>query len=182
VSLQTWQETLITAQSAGTAVTGTSVGSLLPAQAKYTLPTNYLDNVGKTLRIRAMGQSSNIVTTPGTLQFAVKAGSTVINTGPAWQLVTTAKTNVTWVLDLVMYLRANGATANFLAIGNITGESFQSGAGTANYAGTQSWPLSAPAVGSNFDATVSQQIDLTAQFSLTGNSVQLMGYTLEALN
>jgi len=56
--LQTWQETLIQAQSDGTAVTGTAEGSLLPGQAKFTLPANFLDYAGKTLRIRAAGRIS----------------------------------------------------------------------------------------------------------------------------
>jgi hypothetical protein len=173
------------AQSNGTALnTSTSATSILPAQAKFTLPANYLDYVGKGLRIRAAGQMSNIVTTPGTLNLAVKFGATTIAQSPSWQLVTTAKTNVTWILDIALHVRAVGATANILTIGNITGESFQNGAGNTNDTGTQQWPLSAPAVGSNFDSTVAQQVDLFAQFSISNanNSIQLMTYALEVLN
>lgn len=182
MSHQTWQETLVAAQSAGTAVTGTAAGSLLPPQAKFTVPANYLDYVGKQLRIRAFGQMSNIVTTPGTLTLSVKMGATTVSTSPAFTLVTTAKTNVSWFLDIAMHLRVTGSSAQFIVTGSMQSESLQSGAGTTNFAGTQMWPLSAPAVGTAFDATASQQIDLQAIFSLTGNSIQALSYTLESLN
>ena len=39
-------------------------------------------------------------------------------------------------------------------------------------------PVSAPAVGTGFDSTVSQALDFRATFGTTGNSIQLHQYTL----
>lgn len=184
MSHQTWQETLITAHGNGTALnTSVTATSILPAQAKYNMSSNYLDYIGKQIRVRAAGQMSNIATTPGTLQLSVKFGSTVVALSPAWALIASAKTNVSWFLDIAMHLRAEGSTANLLTIGSFQSESMQASA-VANQASTVMWPLSAPAVGSNFDATVSQVVDLFAQWSVSnvGNSIQLMTYSLESLN
>jgi hypothetical protein len=41
---------------------------------------------------------------------------------------------------------------------------------------------STPVVGTGFDSTVANVIDLTATFSLTGNSITLHDYALESMN
>jgi hypothetical protein len=185
VPLQTWQETLIQAQSDGTAVTATSEGSLLPGQAKFTLPANFLDYVGKTLRVRAAGRISNIVTTPGTLTLRVKFGSIVVAASSAMQLNAVAKTNVTWVLEWSLLARTIGAatTAAFMHTGLWTSESVVGSAvpGTGG-SGSLLIPASAPAVGTGFDSTAANVVDLTAQFSLTGNSITLHQFALESIN
>lgn len=182
MSLQTWQETLIVAQGDGTALgNSTTETSIIPAAAKLTLPANYYNTVGQVLRCKAWGRVSNIVTTPGTLTFRLKFGSAVVSSATAITLNTTAKTNVTWLLEFSLVLRAIGASANFMPIGYWNSESVVSSpAGTA---GTFFLPASAPAVGSNFDSTASQQIDLSAQWSVAnaGNTIQLHAYTLESV-
>jgi len=180
MSMQTWQETLINAQLDGTAVTGTAAGSLLPAQALYTLPANFIDVVGKKVRVRAAGRISNIATTPGTLTLNLKFGATNVFTSQAIALNTTAKTNVTWIFEATLDARAIGSAAALLGIGYLQSESVVgAAAGVANQVNV---PASAPANGTTFDSRVSQQVDLTATFSLTGNSIQLHQYALESLN
>jgi hypothetical protein len=182
---QGWQETLIAGQSDGTAVTGTSAGSLLPAQAKYILPANYLEYVGSKLHIRAGGRISNIVTTPGTLTLTVKFGSTVVATSQAMQLNAVAKTNVTWILDWVFDTRVNGTSAQLMHTGIWQSESVVgsgTGAAGSTFPGQFLIPATAPALGTAFDSTVSQVVDLQATFSLTGNSMQLHQYSLESMN
>jgi hypothetical protein len=180
--LQTWQETFIQAQSDGTAVTSTGEGSLLPGQAKFTLPANFLDYVGKTLRVRASGRISNIVTTPGTLTLRVKFGAIIVAASSAMQLNTTAQTNVTWWLEWALTARTIGATtaATLMHTGIVTTQS--AAVGASPLVGTWLIPASAPAVGTGFDSTVANVVDLTAQFSLTGNSIQLHQYALESIN
>lgn len=179
MSLQTWNEMLISAQVDGTAVTSTPAASLLPAAAKFTLPANFF-SVGKVLRLNATGRISNIVTTPGTLTLDVRLGSTVVFNGGAVQLNTTAKTNVGWRVIALLTCRAIGTAGNLLGQADFTSESVTgSAAGVANDA---MLPASAPAVGTNFDTTLAQIVDMFATFSLTGNSIQLHQYTLEAMN
>jgi hypothetical protein len=186
MSHQTWQETLVSAQSDGTAVTGTTIGSLLPSQAKFTMPANYFDYVGKKLRIRAAGRISNIVTTPGTLTLTLRFGaSTAVAVSQGMQLNAVAKTNVTWVLDWAFDLRVIGSAAQFIHTGVWQSESVVgSGTGAAGSTGPGQFliPATAPALGTAFDSTVSQAVDLLATFSLTGNSIQLHQYALESMN
>lgn len=183
----TYQGVLISQQADGTAVTGTAEGSLLNGQAKYTLPANFMTYAGQTLRLRAMGRISNIVTTPGTLTLKAKFGSIAVATSQAMQLNAVAKTNVTWILDMDMTCRSVGAgtAATFMFSGQWQSESVV-GAGTGAAGSTGpgcfSIPASAPAVGTGFDSTVSNVVDLSATFSLTGNSMQCHTYKLESIN
>jgi hypothetical protein len=184
VSLQTWGETLISAQVDGTALnTSTTATSILPPAAKFTLPANFY-SIGKVLRVVARGRISNIVTSPGTITLDVRHGSAVVFNGGAVSMNTTAKTNVSWTLEALLTCRSIGSTttATLLGMGTFTSESVV-GAGSGTTL-TASLPASAPAVGTGFDSTASQQVDLFAAFSVSNaaNSIQLHHYTLEALN
>lgn len=185
---QSWQGLLISQQVDGTALnTSTTETSILAPQAKFTLPANFLTYAGQTLRIRAMGRVSNIVTTPGTLTFRVKFGSVAVATSGALALNTTAKTNVTWILDWDLTCRSVGGstTATFMHSGQWQSESvIASPAAGSGGAASHIFPASAPAVGTGFDSTVTNVIDLTAQWSVSNasNSVQTHSYKLESLN
>lgn len=183
MSRQTWQETLIASQVDGTAVTGTTATSLLPGAAKHTLPAGYCE-VGRVLRVRAAGRISNIVTTPGTLTLDVRFGSVIVFNGGAMQLNAVAKTDVTWIFqaDLVVRAIGSGTAANLIGIGSWTSESVVGSAvpGTGG-SGSLLMPASAAAVGTGFDSTVTQVVDLFAKFSLTGNSIRADQFTLESL-
>lgn len=187
---QTWQGVLVTSQVDGTALnTSTTETSILPGQAKFTLPANFLSDIGQCLRIRAMGRISNIVTTPGTLTFRVKINSTpiAVASSGALALNTTAKTNVTWILDWDLILRSvgSGTAATFMHSGSWQSESVI-GSAAAGSGGADSHiiPASAPAVGTGFDSTVANLVDLTAQWSVSNasNSIQCHSYKLESIN
>lgn len=182
-----YQSTLVEAQGDGTAVTGTAEATLLPSQAKVFIPGGTHFRIGKRYAVRASGRISNIVTTPGTLTLRFKQGPTAnINAlaSSAWQLNAVAKTNVAWYLDLTMTLRSigGGTLATLFGMGTWTSESVVGSAVPASGgAGTHQWQASAPVVGTGFDSTIDNLIDLTAQFSLTGNSIQLHTFALEDL-
>lgn len=182
-----YQTTLVEAQADGTAVTATAEGTLLPGAARIFIPSGYLYRVGKRFHVVATGRISNIVTTPGTLTLRFKLGPTAniaVSQSSAIQLNAVAKTNVSWVLDMTMTLRAIGAgtQAGFMSNGMWSSESVVGSAVPASGgAGGAMWQASAPAVGTGFDSTIDNQIDLTAQFSLTGNSIQLHTFGLEDL-
>lgn len=184
----TWQGVLVSAPTDGSALgTSTTETSILPTSAKFTLPANYLTYPGQALRIRAMGRVSNIVTTPGTLTFRVKFGSIAVAATQALALNTTAKTNVTWILDWDLTLRAigGGTSANFMHSGQWQSESVI-GSPAAGSGGPSAHiiPASAPAVGTGFDSTVANVVDLTAQWSVSnaGNTITLHSYKLESIN
>src|SRR5262245_4767505 len=144
MSKQSWQETLITAQIDGTALSNTTTAtSIIPAAAKFTLPANYFE-IGRALRVTAAGRISNIVTTPGTMTLDVRFGSIVVFNGGAVSMNTTAKTNVTWWFEALLTCRAIGAStsANLLGIGYWTSESVVGAASGTTL--TASLPATAP--------------------------------------
>jgi|SRR6185437_1372093 len=186
MSRQRWQETLISAQVAGSSLSNSSSAtSILPSQAKFVIPANFLNDIGTGLRIRSFGQVSNIVTTPGTLTLDFRLGGTVVFTTGAMQLSTTAHTNVPFRLDVDLVLRASGSASNFMGQGLFFSQAANiSGADSTTGHSFLMAPNSAPAVGNNFDATASQPADLFATFSIanSGNAITLQMYTLESLN
>lgn len=189
MSRQGWSETLVTAEAAGAAVTTNGADTeLLPTAARFVLPANWSD-LGRMLRIRAAGQISNIVTTPGTLTLKLWLGPTAninVFASQALALNIVAKTNVSWWLDMNVTVRSigSGTAATVITQGLFTSESLviPVAGWIAGNPSSMNLPASAPAVGTGYDSTVSNTVDLTANFSLTGNSITLMQYSLEAMN
>jgi len=184
MSLQGWQETLISGQVDGAALTASvTPTSLLPAAAKFVLPANYFQ-IGLMLRVIAAGRVSNIVTTPGTLTLDLRLGSVIVANGGAMALNVVAKTNVPWWLEWILTCRAIGAAANLMHQGLWRSESvIGSPLPSAGGAGQHMLPNAAPAVGSAFDSAAAQAVDLFATWSLSNaNSIQLHQFGLESLN
>jgi hypothetical protein len=185
-----WRSTLATARGDGTAIaTSTTETTLLPGDARIILPAGFLSNVGQKLKIRAMGRVSNIVTTPGTLTFRVKFNATpiAVASSGALALNIVAKTNVTWALDWDLTVRTTGqgTVATLMNFGQWQSESvIGSPAAGSGGASAHIFPASAPAVGTGFDSTVANLVDLTAQWSVSnaGNSIQLHTYEVESIN
>lgn len=186
MSIQSWQETLVSAQVDGTALTAsTTPTSILPGAAKLTLPANYF-LIGRVLRVKATGRVSNIVTTPGTLTLDIRFGAVIVANGGAMALNVVAKTNVTWWLEWILTCRAIGGTttANMMHTGQWVSEAVVgSPLPTAGGSGALNLPASAPAVGTGFDSTAAQTVDMFGTWSLNNaNSIQVHQYTLEAMN
>jgi len=185
-----YRSPLVGAQIDGTAVTNTTTETtLLPAVAKVFIPSGYINSTAKVFCVSASGRISNIVTTPGTLTLKFKLGPTAniaVATSQAIQLNAVAKTNVTWVAELMLYVRSigSGTAATLFPVGFFKSEAVVGSAlPSAGGAGDAMFQASAPAVGTGFDSSVSNQIDLTATFSIAnaGNSIQLHTFTLEDL-
>lgn len=186
-----YQSTLVEGQADGTAVANsTTETTLLPPVAKIFLPSGYINRVGKSFFVRAGGRISNIVTTPGTLTLKFKLGPTAniaVATSQAFQLNAVAKTNVAWSLELHMLVRSIGAStsATIFPTGIWTSESNVGSAVPASGSpGGAIWQTATPVVGTGFDSSVANQIDLTATFSIAnaGNTIQLHTFALEDLS
>jgi hypothetical protein len=176
---------LWSSEAAGTQLANsTTQTSILNAGDKYTLPAGFLDKLGKKLRIRASGNISCVVTTPGTLLFQVLFGATNVAAMPAVNLNTTAKTSVTWELDWYLRLSAKGGgtSATFAHWGKFISEAVVgSAANTAGGNGLLLFPTtSPPTTGGGFDNTVANVIDLQAKFSVNtaGTNITLAEYEL----
>ncbi len=184
MSQQSWNETLITAQIDGTAVTAAAATTLLPPAAKFTLPANFFE-IGRKVTIKAWGRISSLITTPGTARFDVRFGGTVVFDGLAILLDTVAAhTNVGWCLQVELTCRAIGTTGNLMGQGYWTCEDIlgvPAGAPKGTLTAMLPWN-SAPAVGGNFDTTASQQVDLFFTQTVGTGSITLHQYELIANN
>lgn len=180
-----YRNLLIGAQGDGTPVTLVAEASLLPAQAKLTLTPNFIDQVGKKFLLKAHGRISNVVTSPGILTLRLKFGSIIVATSAGLQLNAVAKTNVFWMLEWLLTARTigGGTSAAFMHQGLFESESVVgSPLPAAGGAGQLAIQPAAPAVGTGFDSTIANVIDLAAIFGTTGNSMTLHDMTLESLN
>lgn len=187
MSFTSWVETYVASQVDGTALSNsTSATSIIPAAAKITFPPNFW-LIGRSIRVRAMGRISTVVTTPGTMTFELKLGSTVVFSSGALALNIVAKTNVTWELEVVLTCRAigSGTSTTLIGIGKWVSEAvIGSPLPSAGGSGVLLLPASAPAVGTGVDSTATQQLDLFGTWSVASasNSIQVHQYTVESMN
>lgn len=184
MSFNSWNQTLMTAQTPGSALANTNVAtSLLPPAARFTTPAGALQFVGQKMCLRMSGVISTYVGSPGTLSLSVLFGAATVFASGAIALNTTAQTNQTWRLDLDLDVRSVGNQQNATILG--TGE-FKSravvgsAAAGAGGGGTALLPDTNPTVGTGFDSTVAQVVDVFGQWSAANpaNSIQLLSYEL----
>jgi hypothetical protein len=180
-----FQEILATAVTDGTAITNTTTRTSMTAattSARYTLAGNRL-RIGDQFELFAQGRISTVVTTPGNITIDLAIGATLLFSTLAMPLNVVAKTNVSWELHAFGTVRAIGTTGNifwggwWLSEASILVPLPATGPGP----GGQNVPYNtAPVVGSNFDTTIANLIDLNATFSVANaaNSIQLHQYRL----
>lgn len=183
---QTWCNPLAIARSDGATITSTTPASCIPAAAKCTLPPgDQFWYVGKSLRITASGRISCVVTTPGAARYDVRFGSTVVFDGLAIPLNTTAKTAVGWWLEILLTCRSIGNSTNATVMGQGWWTSEAGiGAPPATAGGNATFMLpfsSAPAVGTGFDSTATQTVDLFFTQTVATGSMTLHQYLLEEI-
>ena len=190
MSLNTWQETLLSNRGDGTALTAAAAASLLQGasatRALYTFPANYFE-VNKKIKISATGRISCAVTTPGTARFDVRLGGTVVFDSLAINLNIVAKTNVPWALEVDLYCQAagSGTTATlFPGLCQFTSEAvIGSPLPTAGGSGSVLLPYNtAPAVGAGFSSVVSNQFDLFFTQTVATGSITLHTLSIDSMN
>lgn len=179
-------------QADGSALaSSTTPTSLLPAAAKYKLWANYFENLGKTIRITAHGRISTVVTTPGTLTLQVRLTDSAATTvsvfdSGAMTLNVTAQTNTPWILEATLVCRSVGSAGTLFGFGKWTSHAvIGSPAIGAGPAGCQILPYNAaPAVGTAFDMTLENRVDLFATWSVNSasNSITLHNFLIESMN
>ena len=176
-----YSQTLASMHTAGTAVTGTSITTLLHGSGLFTLPGGSL-NEGDEIEVCASGQMNTVVTTPGTTIFTLKFGSVAVFTSQAISLNIVAQTNAWWEVVLRSVVRAvgNGTSANLLTTGTFTSRASLNApaVGTTNGVGVVPLPDTAPAVGTGFDSTISNLVDFQVTNSVVG-SITCMRYKLK---
>lgn len=166
--------------------TYTTAKTILPAANVVTLPANWFA-VGKVIMIEGVVGLSNIVTTPGLFNLQVKLGSVVAFDTGNIQLNATAHTLLPLWFKIMLTCRAvgSGTSANLMGQGIVYGVAPTVTAGQTDGANTMSVlnaPATAPAVGTGFDSTTTNNLDLWAGFTISnsGNGIQVQQYLVTA--
>lgn len=189
---QSWSQGLATQRGAGTLFTTfTTAKTVINQEALYPVGGNSIA-LGDAFHFSIKGAISNIVTTPGTITFQIMMGTIVVWSSGAIQLNATAHTTLPFVLEVDLYAQLlnttlGGAVAKFFGIGVLTGVMFTKTAGQTDGANSESIitvPVTAPALGTAFDSTISQTFDFWAGFSISniGNAIQIWGYRIDGNN
>ena len=187
MSMQSWQETLVTAQTDGPTLTAAAAASCIPTAARITLPNNFF-YIGRMLRVFAMGRISCAVTTPGTARFDLRLGpsGTIVafDTG-ALNLNIVVKATVPWCLDIVLTCRAigNSTSSNLIGIANFQSEAvILSPLPAVGGNGALLAPVGTPAVGTGFDSTAANVLDMFFTQTVATGSMTLHQYKVTSLN
>lgn len=190
MSYQGWQETIAVQRAAGTLFnTYTTAKTVINPDALVSLPANFF-YPGRMLHVFASGGISNIVTTPGLMNFQVIIGASAVafDTGNI-QLNAIAHTTLPFWLDILLTCRATGSgtAANLIGQASATGLMFTRTAGSGDDAqGHQTIlaPQTAPAVGAGFDSTITNVLNFFAGFTISnaGNGIQIQQYKVVSLN
>ena len=141
---------------------------------------------GHKFRIRFQAGFSNIVTTPGTMNFQVVLGGVAVYDSGAIIITTTAHTlTPLWgEIDLTLDTSGNGTLARFRGMGRFNCLAFQNSGTAAADVTTGGIPTilnngnTAPALGTGFNAAQANALDFFAGFSISnaGNGIQLWEY------
>jgi len=187
--LQTFQETLVAQSVAGSSfATYTTAKTVIPATNLITLPANWW-YIGRSMKIDVCGAISNIVTTPGLMNFQVKIGSVAAFDTGNIQLNATAHTLLPFWLEILLTCRAVGVTtsANLMGLSKANGKMFTVTAAQTDGANTNTMimaPATAPVVGTGFDSTIANILDLWVGFTISdaANLIRIDQMIVSALN
>lgn len=174
---------LVIGSTDGPTLTAAAATSCIPVASRLILPNNYW-TVGKQWRVMVRGRISCVVTTPGTARFDLRLGpsGTIVafDTG-ALNLNIVAKTNVPFELEVNLVCRAVGAStsSNLMGIGRFQSEAvIASPANTAGGNGSLMVPVGAPAVGTGFDNTAANAVDLFFTQTVATGSMTVHQYEI----
>jgi len=189
MSLQSYRECLITQPDVGTLfATYTTAKTVINPNALWTMPPNWC-RLGRKIQVRVQGAVSNIVTTPGTMNFQVIIGGVAAFDTGNIQLNATAHTTIPFWLDIDLTIRAigNATSANLIGLALLVGKMFTLTAGQVDDAQGHMpivCPVGVPAVGTGFNSTIANIVDFFVGFSISnaGNGVQIHQYALYAEN
>lgn len=191
---QSWGQELVNITAAGTLyntyTTAKSVLTSASATAASTglisLPPNFFQ-LGARLEIDVHAGISNRVTGPDTFTVQIMVGGVIAFTTGAINLTTTAHTTLPAFGRIYLSVRSvgNGTLATLMGQSYWLGQMISQAASLADNAGGTGnavAPNTAPAVGTGFDSTVAQTLDLFVAQSVSnaGNGFQLQQYSVKS--
>lgn len=191
MAIQTYPQTLVSGVVDGPTLTAAAAASFIPTPSRIILPNNYF-YIGKTIHLTLTGRISCAVTTPGTarLDFRTGPSGTIVafDTGPM-NLNVNAKTNVPWWFELVLTCRSvgTGTGTTLMGVGKFTSEA-TIGSPIPTVGGVGALLSSAasvsgpPAVGTGFDSTAANAIDMFFTQTVATGSFTLHQYIVKEWN
>jgi hypothetical protein len=179
----TLYNTYTTAKSMLTSATATAASA-----GFIKLPANFFQ-VGSMLEIDILAAISNRVTGPDTFTVQIMVGSVIAFTTGAINLTTTAHTTIPVWGKILLTCRSigNGTQAALIGSSKWHGQMIAMASGLADGAANTGYaiaPNTAPAVGTGFDSTVDNTLDLFVAQSVSnaGNGFQLHQYKVTSPN
>jgi hypothetical protein len=191
---QSWAQELVNISAAGTLYnTYTTAKSVLTSSTAtaastglITLPPNFFQ-IGGRLEVDVLCGISNRVTGPDTFTIQIMIGAVIAFTTGAINLTTTAHTTIPAIFRAWLTCRSvgNGTLATLAGQAYVAGQMIAGASGLAdNVANTGNVmaPNTAPAVGTGFDSTVAQTLDLFVAQSVSnaGNGFQVQQYSVKS--
>ena len=146
----------------GPTLTAAAAASCIPTPNKLTLPNGYW-TPGRQWRVTVAGRISCAATTPGTARFDVRIGAVVAFDSGALNLNTVGKTTVPFMFEAILTCRVVGAAtaSQLFGVGRFTSEAVVgAAANTAGGNGVLLCPVGAPALGTGFDNTAANTLDI----------------------
>lgn len=184
---QSWRQLMVAGGGDGPTLTAAAAASCIPTGSRIILPNKFWQ-VDDMLKITLAGRISCAVTTPGTARFDVRMGPSgtivVFDTG-ALNLNVVAKTNVPFWLEMLLTCRAigSGTASNFMGVARFQSEAIVGApANTAGGNGSLLAPVGAPAVGTGFDNTAANAVDVFFTQTVGTGSLTVHQYMVESLN
>lgn len=153
----------------------TTATTILHGSGLATIPAGILQ-LGSTIKMLLRGRISTLTATPGTLTFDMRLGAVIISALGALPLNTTAQTNASWELELLATIRAlgTGTSANAIVTGRFTSRALVGSVVPASGGDMLIiLPDTAPAVGTGFDSSLAQAVNVFAtwQTASASNSI-----------
>lgn len=174
---------LVIGQVDGPTLIAAAAASCIPIASRLILPNNYW-TVGKQWKIKLQGRISCAVTTPGTARFDLRTGpsGTIVafDSGPL-NLNIMAKTTVPFDLDIDLTCRAvgNGSGTNLFGIGKFTSEAvIASPLPSVGGNGVLMCPVGTPGVGTGFDNTAANAVDMFFTQTVATGSLTVHNYEI----
>lgn len=185
-SMQSWEELVYATIADGTQVLNTTTETIMVPD--FTLPAGYL-YPGRALKYTIIGNVSTVITTPGTVTFALRyggVGGTALATSGAFAPdPTAASTTVTHMVEWYFVCRAVGTSAASFTVGRIEWNDYDDASATTivGNLNMRLAPASAPAA-VNINTTTANALSPTFKSSVATATTQFTAHIafLEALS
>ena len=176
---------IASAYTDGPTLTAAAAASALPTYVPTSIPAGYWQ-IGRIWRLTASGRISTVVTTPGTARFDLRMGAVTVFDTLAIPLNIVAKTNVSWMLEVLLSCRSvgTGTSATLFGQGYWLSEANILTALPATGPGPGGCLVpfnTAPVVGTGFDSTIANALDFRFTQTVATGSMTMHQFLIEQL-